>query len=309
MKMRMLRWSRLFRSKKKEYALFPGCVISLRFPQFESSTINVLSRLGIELNQLEDVTCCPEPTSMRMLNSLAWYTIAARNICLAEEKGLDILTICNGCNATLFRVNEDLKMNSKLRMTVNEKLKEIGKEFTGKIDVKSLLRVLYKDIGPAKIKENVKKTFHNIKVAVHYGCHIFDEIRMYDDAKNPKSLKDLVQALGANVTPYSSEMLCCGGHMARYIDEGLSLNCIEEKLADLTNVNADCLVVICPYCFLNYDLGQMILAKNFKKKIQTPILYYPQLLGLAMGFGARDMGLELHKVKAHELIEKIESTL
>lgn len=293
-----------FDRKNTEYALFPGCLISLRFSQFESSTINVLKKLGIKLKLLENVTCCPEPISMQTLNMLAWYTIAARNICLAEQMGYDIITICNGCNATLFRVNEDLKMNSKLRMKVNKNLHEVGKKFEGRIAVKSILRVLYEDVGLDRIKGKVKNPLANINVAVHYGCHIFDEVQNFDNATNPKSLINLVKVLGAKVVSYPSEMLCCGSHIAGYIEEDLSPRLVMEKLSDLASVNADCLTVICPYCFLQYDLGQMILKR--KLKFQIPILYYSQLMGLAMGFTAREMGLDLHKVKTHRLTEKLE---
>lgn len=242
---------------------------------------------------------------MRILNLEAWYTIAARNICLAEERELDMLTICNGCNGTLFRVNEDLKMDSKLRMKINENLKEIGKKIKGIISVRSILRVLYEDVGLDKIKKNVKRPLNDIRVAVHYGCHIFDELKYYDDVKNPRSLKELVKVLGAEVISTPSEKLCCGSHIARCIGKNFSLELVKEKLNDLANVDADCLVVICPYCFSQYDLGQMTLHRKFKKEFQIPILYYPQLLGLAMGFDVRDMGLELHKVCIDKLIEKL----
>jgi len=78
---------------------------------------------------------------------------------------------------------------------------------------------------------------------------------------------------------------------------------VEEKLNDLINVSADCLVVICPSCFFQYDLGQMYMTRKFKRRFQIPVLYYPQLLGLAMGFSAYDMGLRFHKVKADKVIE------
>lgn len=289
----------------KEYALFAGCMISSRFPQLESSTTKVLERFGIKPRPLRGWTCCPEPVSMQLLNLKAWYAIAARNICLAEEAGLDMLTLCNGCNKTLFRANEDLKADEELRAEVNRYLKDVGKKFEGKIAVKSILRILYQDVGAKEIKKHVKTPLHGIKVAVHYGCHIFDELKEYDDPKDPKSLKNLVKALGADVVAYPSEMLCCAGY-ARNINEELSLRIAEEKLNDLANVDTDCLILICPYCFLQFDLGQISIARKFKRSFQIPVLYYTQLLGLAMGFSAQDMGLQFHRVKTDGLVEKLE---
>lgn len=283
-------------------------MISSRFPQFELSTIKVLKRLGFEPVLLDDVTCCPEPISMRMLDFESWHTVAARNICLAEERGLDMLTICNGCNWSLFRTNEDLKADVALKKKINENLKETGKAFLGQVSVKSMLRFLYQDVGESKIRKIVKTPLKNIRVAVHYGCHIFDEIRSYDDPKHPKSLKALVSALGADVLEYPSEMLCCGGHMTRYMDEEFSHEIIKEKLTDLSLVRAECLVVICPYCFLQYDLGQMLLANRMGNKPPIPVLYYTQLLGLALGYNAVEMGIDMHKVKANQLVEKLSSS-
>jgi len=280
----------------KAYTLFPGCLISLRFPQFEVATIKVLKKLGVELKQLEDITCCPEPLSMQMLNLKSWYTIAARNICAAERVGNDLLTLCNGCNTTLFRVNKDLKINKELRDVVNKILKEVGKKFEGKIEVKSILRVLYEDIEPDLIRKHVESPLHGIKVAVHYGCHIFDELKEYDDIKNPKSLKHIITALGADVVSYKSETLCCAA-FARSIDEDISIKAVDEKLSDLIDAGADCLVVICPYCFLQYDLGQIVMNRKLKKGFRIPVLYLTQLMGLAFGFTPYDMGLEFHKVK------------
>lgn len=294
--------------QNRKYAFFPGCLISSRFPHFESSTITVLKKFGIELELLKGVTCCPEFTSLQVLNAKAWYTIAARNVCLAERRKLDLLTICSGCNATLFRVNEDLKRDNDLRMRVNENLEKVGKKFNGNVVVKSLLRVLYEDVGPMKIRDSVKTPLRGINVAVHYGCHIFDELKNYDDAKEPKSLQILVEALGANIVTYPSEKLCCGSHIAGCIDKDFSYELIMEKLNDLTNVNADCLVVMCPYCFLQYDVGQFVLSSKFKKQLKIPILYLTQLMGLAMGYGAHDMGLEFHKVNPDSLIRKLKLT-
>jgi heterodisulfide reductase subunit B len=276
----------------------------MRLPHLEAITVKTLKKFGINLKRLENITCCPEPFSMTILNFKAWYIIASRNLCLAERAKTDLLTLCNGCNATLYTVNKNLKEHLKLKNEVNEYLVKVGMKFEGKINVKSILSVLYNDIVANKIKEKVLNPLRGIKAAVHYGCHIFNEIKDYDDIKNPKSLKTLVESLGATVISYPSEMLCCGG-FARYINEKLSLEYVKEKINHLTNVGADCLIVICPYCFLQYDIGQQLLNRIYKKDVQIPVLYYTQLLGLAMGFSAEDIGLNFHKTKADKLIKLI----
>lgn len=288
----------------RKYAFFPGCMIPARFPQFEASALKVLKVLDIELEKISGWTCCPEPLSMQTLNKEMWYSVAARNISLAESEGLDILTLCNGCNDTLFEANKSLKADETLRRNVNRNLREIGRSFEGKIAVKSVLRVLYEDIGVEEIKRHVKVPLRGAKVAVHYGCHMFPELEEFDDIKHPHSLKDLVHALGAEVVSYPSEMVCCAA-FARPINEDLSLEFVKKKLEDLANASAECLVVMCPYCFLQLDLGQVTISRKSSRNYNIPIVYYTQLLGLAMGFSPREMGLHYHMTKIDNFAERI----
>ena len=134
----------------------------------------------------------------------------------------------------------------------------------------------------------------------------YDELKEFDNVKDPKSLKELVSVTGADAISYPEESVCCAG-FAQPIDRDLSLGILMEKLDGMTKVGADCLVVVCPYCFLQFDLGQIACNQRFNKKYQIPVLYYPQLLGLAMGFNSKELGLEFHKVKADKVVENLKS--
>lgn len=288
----------------KTYTLFPGCLISLKFPYLEAVSTKVLRKLAIQLTHLNGVTCCPEPVSMRFLSLKSWYTIAARNICLAEQIGNDLLTLCSGCNATLYRVNKDLKMKENLKRTVNETLAKIGRRFEGKIEVKSIVRVLYEDVDANLISENIRVPLYGVNVAIHYGCHIFDELKEFDNPKHPRSLHELISLLGADVISYRSEKLCCGA-FTRPINEDYSIAVAYEKLCDLVNAGAECLVVICPYCFFQYDTAQHIIKRNIGKAFDIPVFYLTQLIGLSFGFSPNVLGLGFHKVKPYKLLTKI----
>jgi heterodisulfide reductase subunit B len=288
----------------RKYAFFPGCMIPSRFPQFEASSLKVLEKLGIELERIQGWTCCPEPLSMQTVSKETWYAVAARNISLAEERHLDILTICNGCNETMFEVNKELKQDDNLRRKINYQLKKIGRTFKGEVSVKSILRVLSEDVGLNEIRNHVKIPLNNVKVAVHYGCHIFPELEDFDDMKKPQSLQKIVGALGAEVVTYSSEMACCAA-FARPINEEVSLEFAREKLDDMNAAGADCIVVLCPYCFLQLDLGQMLCSRNFGRNYRMPVFYLSQLMGIAMGFSPNEMGLNFHAIKPENIAQKI----
>lgn len=288
----------------KEYVLFSGCMISTRLPYLESASMKVLKRLGTELKILDDQICCPEPVSMQTVNSKTWYAMAARNISLAERENADMITLCSGCNSTLFRVNRELKKNEELKGEINNHLEKIGKRFRGSIEIKSLLRVMYEDIGLERLKECVRKPLDKVNVAVHLGCHSMDEIGEFDDSRDPKSLKILLSSLGARVISYSTETLCCGGFVLSS-DRKASLACVEEKTSELINLGADCLVVICPNCLIQYDIGQTLLKQKFKSRLGIPVIYLSQFVGLSMGFGIKEMGLNQHKIRTRRFFEKL----
>jgi heterodisulfide reductase subunit B len=279
-------------------------MIPARFPQFEASSIKVLKALDVSLERISGLTCCPEPLSMKTLNREMWYSVAARNISLAESMGLDIMTVCNGCTETLFEANRDLKEDDKLRLRVNRNLREINMSFKGTIQVKSMLRVLCQDIGTREIRNHVKLPLSRTRVAVHYGCHIFPELSEFDDPMRPHSLQTIIHCIGGETVSYANEMTCCAA-FARPINEDASLEFVKAKFEGLCDVRADCLVVICPYCFLQMDLGQMMLNRKSKSNFQIPVIYLSQLIGLTFGFNARDLGFDYHFVKVESFAKKI----
>ena len=288
----------------RRYALFTGCLIYQRVPHIEAVSVEVLKRLGVEFKRLDGFTCCPEPTTMRVLNKDAWYALAARNLAVAEEAGLDILTLCNGCNDTLFRVAEDLKADGSLRDKVNKVLAVVGRRFEGGVEVRSLLRVLHEDVGADAVKQAVERPMKGVKVAVHHGCHIYDELSHYDDVKRPRVFKDLLRALGCEVVDYPSEGLCCGAFI-RPADEELSLSMVKEKIEQVKELGADCLAVICPTCLIQFDAGQVMASRKLGVTLDVPVFYLTQLIGLAMGMGLDEVGAKYHTIKPSRLAEKL----
>ena len=141
-----------------KYAFFLGCVIPVKYPGFEKATREVMKALDIELVDLP-FSCCPAPTNMKLAHYDTWLALAARNLCLAEEAGLSILAMCNGCINTLKEVNLILKEDLQRRNQVNQALEGSGHVFKGTIEVKHLLDVLYKEVGLERIAEKVRHPF------------------------------------------------------------------------------------------------------------------------------------------------------
>ncbi|MGC9346367.1 MAG: heterodisulfide reductase-related iron-sulfur binding cluster, partial [Candidatus Bathyarchaeales archaeon] len=148
--------------EKPRYLLFLGCVIPYRLSSYEISARKVLTELGVELVEMPEYNCCGFP--MDPVNHDVMLTLAARDLCIAERENMNILTLCNGCFGTLYKVNETLKEDKEEKERINKYLNEFGMEFKGTIEIKHLVYVLAEDLGFEKIKNAVKKPLTNLRV-------------------------------------------------------------------------------------------------------------------------------------------------
>ena len=286
-----------------KYGMFLGCTVPARLVAYDLSARKILEALGVELVDLKDVGCCGSP-DMGSVSKKAALAVAAWNLALAEEQGVDVvITLCNGCNEVLSRAVETLKDLSK-RDEVNAILRELGHEYKGNVQVKHLVRVLYEDIGVEKIRELVEKPFKNLKVATHYGCHLVrpSEILKFDDPDNPRSLDELVEATGAISVIYPNKMECCGLPVLA-VREELAYRIASDKLKAMREAGAEALITVCPFCYLHFENTQVML--EVPEEEQVPVIHYPQLLGLAMGLEPDDVGLYENKIDASRVLEKL----
>jgi len=289
----------------KSYALFLGCTIPARQPNYELSARKALTKLGIKLVDLDDFTCCCPPP-IQSINLETSQAVAAYNICLAEEAGLDIVTLCNGCFESLAMANAALKKDKKLRAKVNGILSKAGKEFKGTIEVKHFLQVLIDDIGVECIKAGIVKPLSTLKVAPFYGCHSLrpSELLDFDDPERPHILEDLIEALGAESVEYRDKLKCCGG-LLRGISDDLALDLARDKLVNTSKAGAECIATLCPFCFVALDIGQIQVKSKFNEVYDMPILHYSELLALALGVDPNELALRTHKIKTDKILEKI----
>ena len=289
----------------KSYALFLGCTIPARQPNYELSARKALTKLGIKLVDLDDLTCCCPPP-IQSINLETSQAVAAYNICLAEEAGLDIVALCNGCFESLAMANAALKKDEKVRAKVNGILSKVGKEFKGTIEVKHFLQVLIDDIGVECIKASVVKPLNTLKVAPFYGCHSLrpSELLEFDDPERPHILEDLIEALGAESVEYRDKLKCCGG-LLRGISDDLSLSLARDKIINTTKAGAECIATLCPFCFVALDIGQIQVKSKFNEVYDMPILHYSELLALALGVDPKELALRTHKIKIDKVLEKI----
>ncbi|MCX6829202.1 MAG: CoB--CoM heterodisulfide reductase iron-sulfur subunit B family protein [candidate division Zixibacteria bacterium] len=284
-----------------KYTPFFGCMMTTKYPWFEAAVRRTFDKMGIELVDRDGFTCCPDPIYFQAHDKMEWYTIAARNISLAEEAGYDIITTCSGCTATLSEVNLALKEDAALRAEINDRLKRIGRQYKGTVNVRHAVTVLRDDFGMERIAGTVTRPLTGLKVAVHYGCHLLKPSRVMrvDDPDRPTILDNLLKAIGCEPIHHDKTLLCCG---RACMDNSISDQMVIDILEDVVGSGADCMGLICPTCFDEFDTGQILLGRKYKKSFNIPVVYAFQLLGLAQGLAPQEVGLQHHKVKMDKLL-------
>ena len=287
-----------------KYVYFPGCVTPQRENNYELSTRKVIEKLGIELIDLKDASCCG--FFLEAIDHRSAATLAARNLSLAEESGCDLLTLCPTCSGHLTRVKTELLEDPRFRNKINAALRSIDKKFEGSCEVKHIARVFLDDVGIDKIRSTVIKPLKQFKVAPHYGCHIMkpsDEIK-FDNPENPRLLDSLVEATGVKCVNYMEKRMCCGAPVMG-MDEKLSLQIVRNKLQSIQNIGVDAIVTICPFCHTHLDLNQVRIEEDYQEKYQIPVLHYTQLLGLAQGYEPDDLGLYENRVPVDDILSML----
>jgi len=283
----------------KKYALFLGCTVPVRAQHYELSARHVAKELGIELVDMPGASCCGFP--IKAVDAETSLLIAARNVGLASQLKLDVVTLCNSCTAMLS--DAQIQLDNKV---FRSKFKGAGLSYPQEVKVRHFVRMLYEDIGIENIKKRVKKPLNPLKIISHYGCHYMRPTQLYgfDNAEVPHTLDELVRVTGADSLEYADKKMCCGGSVLG-IDEELAITMSNHKLKTAKEKEADALVSICPFCTVMYEDNQRKAESKFNTQYGIPVLYYPQLLGLSFGLDANAVGLRFNRIKPDALLEKI----
>ena len=288
------------------YALFRGCTIPARLPQYEASSRAVLGELGVEVVDIRKFNCCGYP--LRNTDFRASILCATRNLALAKRQELEMLVLCKCGFGMLTYTASLMEQNQAIRNDMNTLLKGEGLELKGPVRVKHLLSVLSHDVGVNRIKEKVIRPYHDLRVAPHYGCHALrpSEITQFDDPVNPTLFETLVTVTGAQSIEWQARVECCGAPLFGVNDE-LSMELTQRKLLSAKQAGAQYLCTACPYCHIQFDTAQgMIPGERAEDHLLPPILY-PQLLGLSLGIDGETLGLGMNEIEIRS-IEKFLST-
>jgi succinate dehydrogenase / fumarate reductase cytochrome b subunit len=285
-----------------KYAYYPGCASKEITKEADKATRLVCTALGIELVPMPKANCCGAGllTDYDYELSLA---LNARIFSEAEAMGLDMLTICSTCLMVMSSANRDMKNDGDKLNLANNALSSAGLHYSGKGKLTHLLWVLAKDYGLEKLSKKVVKPLTWLKVAPFYGCHSLrpSDALGVDDPQKPWTLDAVIKALGAKPVEYKGKTKCCGFQID-LVTEDTAVKMTGKRLIEAKTRGADCLVTPCPFCHINLDNYQGLAEKKAGQKIELPVFHLAQLVGLALGLSAEDMGLTRHLVSAEEII-------
>lgn len=285
---------------KKKFALYPGCVISTEQYAYEMSVRESLPLLGVELLDLQDFSCCGEP--LKSVNQLLTLYLSARNLAIAEKQKLDVFAPCAICHLALSECKRVLGENADMKKRINEMLAAEDLKYEGASKLVHTVDLLHDHIGVEEIKKHVKKPLEGVKLATHYGCHLIrpSEIGRPVDSENPQKMETILEALGAETAVYPEKLDCCGALLQINLDES-ALAKSGQKLKAIQERGFDGLVDVCPWCHKMFDARQTKAGETVATKLNLPVFYLTQLLGLAFGIKKEKLGLELNLSQVDKL--------
>ena len=284
-----------------KYAYYPGCSLHAGALEYDMSWRAVCEKLDIELVEMEDWSCCGTVHATNLDVQIA-HALAARNLTIAEEMSLDLVAACSGCYKNLRATDLAMKGQDDLRERINSCLPTA---FQGSISVKHPLYIIVNDLGLENLPK-LAKPLDGLRVAPYYGCVLTRPLYLDppDDPEQPMGMDRLLTALGAEVVPFPSKAKCCGGAvLLSHTDVSVELcgRLLEEAKAN----GAQCLAVACPMCQMALDGYQPRIERHLGAQLDMPILYFTQLMGLALGIERQQLGIERLFVSAEKALSRV----
>lgn len=281
---------------------YPGCTLNTVAKHLDSSARDSAQTLGFEMAELKQWNCCGATFPLTPDNVMG-LTAPAKVLSNARKEGDTLTTLCSVCYNVLKRTNKVIRDNREKRNVINGFIEE---EYDGSLNVIHYLEVLRDKVGFAKVKEAVKRPLKGVKASAYYGCMLlrpFEDIGI-DNAERPTIFEDLLKALGAEPVEFANKIECCGAHLAMN-NEDVVAKLSGNVMTSAVGNGAELIVTSCPLCQYNLEKSQpKVEAETGFKGV--PVVYFTQLIGLAMGQDVATLGFEKNATDIMPLLKKKE---
>ncbi len=285
-----------------EFAYFPGCTLYTKATHLDHAGRESAKKLGFQLKELDKWTCCG--ASFPLVNDYHMGLASCSRV-LADTKlaGYDkLIALCSVCFNVLKRTNYALQTDEERRYKITE---FIEREYNGEVKVTHYLEILRDFVGFDNIKEKLVKPLNGLKVATYYGCLLLrphKEIQ-FDDPENPSIFEDFLSSIGCEPVYFPFRNECCGAFQVMNNVETAN-RCSNDIIENAIKNGADIIVTSCPLCQFNLDDRQQVLSEKYDKFQKIPVVYFTQLLGLALGLDVEVLEFERNYVNPTPVLKE-----
>jgi heterodisulfide reductase subunit B len=289
-------------TRPKRYTFYPGCSLHSTAKDYLESLQAVCSALGLELVELSDWVCCGS-TPAHATNEKLALALPLENLSRAVELGHDVVVACAACYNRLQVANLAVRNDPAVR---EEMAEIVGRPYDGSINVRHILDVLVRDVGLETIRELVRNSLENVKVASYYGCLLARprEVSFFDDPEDPRLMDDCMEAIGGEVVQWPYKTDCCGAAYS-LTNPDMALRLTGEILSMAKECGADCVAVGCPLCQSNLDLRQKDIERQRGEVLELPVFYFTQLVGMALGLPEHSLGVQRLVVNPRRILRRL----
>ncbi len=289
--------------ERMEIAYYPGCTLNTKAKNLGELAVASAKILGIEMKELEDWTCCQAAFPLVDDNIMGLLS-SSRIIINVGKEGDKLTTLCSFCYNVLKRTNHVLKNDEEKHEKICNFLEE---NYDKNVEVLHFLEVIKDEVGFDNLKKSVKNDLGGLKIAPYYGCQMLRpaSVLNLDDPEKPKILDDFLASLGCEVVDFPFKVECCGSYQIINPDvRDVVLGCSYNILNSAVNCGAEAIALSCPVCYFNLDKKQGEISKTHGDFKPVPILYFTELLGLALGVDKKLFDFEKHFVDPRPLLKE-----
>ena len=285
------------------YGYYPGCSLECSAAAYDVSVRAVADVLGIEFAELDDWNCCGA-TELFSQDELTACAVIARNLALAAPQFDQLVAPCAACFCNLAKTDKLMCENAAMNAKINEALAAGGLHYqAGRVRVRHLLEVIYHDVGEMRLREKVVRPLDGLRVAAYYGCQVVRPLKGSDCTEYPMQMDEMFTWIGAEAVDFPLKSRCCGGHMTQ-ISEPQAFEMIRRLIECAVEHDADVILCLCPMCQLNLDAYQRRVNSFFKTDFNMPIIYFTQMLGVALGIEMSKLGFGSEIIAARPVIDR-----
>jgi heterodisulfide reductase subunit B len=290
------------------YDYFPGCSLKGTGKAYEESMLALFAALGIQVREMDDWNCCGATNYMSIDEDQA-LALAGRNLAIAERDGRDLIAPCAACWLVLSKTKHRLADRPDLRQAICDAIEQScltpakRSGFDGTAGVRHPLEVLALDYGVEEFAAKVTHPLKGLKVVPYYGCQLVRPFAHFDDQYNPTTMDRLLAAAGCEVIDYPHKTRCCGAMQTMIMPE-VGLDLVRTLVLDARDRGADLIATACPLCQFNLEANQAKASRQLKEPLEIPVLYFTQVLGLALGLGGKELGLRRSFVNVEPVLAR-----